>query len=215
MEKIIKSRWEDLPPVKLYLDDIEKIVEILREVSTTIKIETDEYSIEDVKELASLDKERVTELNIQSAEPYLNLRIGPQKSWLNIAKDEPSSRGTFEKIKEVLFLRRRKALGFLDKWSITFPLTWLLGFATVEFMIKAIRGGGTLFIIGSIISPLILLFYLLLASYFWSHGSFIIILRRRSQEQSFIKRNKDRIIVGVLLALVSGAIGLIIGRLTK
>lgn len=215
MEKITKSRFESLPPIKLYLDDIEKIVDILRELSSEIKIETEEYALKDVNEFASLNKEKLAELRIRSLEPHLSLDLGPRHVWLDIAEDIPSSRGTFEKIKEVLLSRRRKFAGFAGNLEGGLIVSLILGFATISMGLKAIEGGGALFSIGAVIMLLISLVFGRWYFRVISKESSLIILKRRNQQQSFFQRNKDRIIVGIILALASGFIGWVLRTLIK
>jgi hypothetical protein len=220
MEKITKSRFESLPPIKLYLDDIEKIVEILGELSTEIKIETDEYALRDVKEFASLNRERLTELSIQSSEPHLSLYIGSRNAWISIAKDIPPSRGTFEKVKDLLLLRRRKFSAFLDIPYVNFLLGAMIGSGVVVSIIGVIR-----LIIGTGLPPamtiggIMLLFIGSLLSW-WSFRVSskeysLIILKRRIDQPSFFKRNEDKILVGIIIAVVSVIFGWVLRTLIK
>ncbi len=57
MKKIAKSYWKNLPPVKLYLDDVEKIIEIMRESSSGVELTTDEYAFSDINDLLELHRD--------------------------------------------------------------------------------------------------------------------------------------------------------------
>ena len=50
MERKIRSHGEHLKQVLLYREDIEQIVELLREVSPNVELSTDEHKSSDVKE---------------------------------------------------------------------------------------------------------------------------------------------------------------------
>jgi hypothetical protein len=59
MKKVTDSIGERLQPVKLYLDDIDNLFQILSEVSSDVKIETNGYQFQNVSELKKLDKESI------------------------------------------------------------------------------------------------------------------------------------------------------------
>ena len=64
MNKLVRSHGEKLRPVKLFLDDVQKIVDILREATDKITLKTDEYELQDVKELTELGQQHINELEI-------------------------------------------------------------------------------------------------------------------------------------------------------
>lgn len=113
MQKLTKSHGELLKPVKLYLNDLERIVELLQEVATDVDISTDEYTLTDLNQLSELKKEHLTFLELEVSDPYISFNLEPHQVWLFIGRDDMVSRGTFEKIKQVLVQRKR-------------PLAWLL-----------------------------------------------------------------------------------------
>ena len=113
MEKLIKSFGESQKPVTLYMDDIEKIIEIFEQVSKEVEISTTDYVIHDVNQLSELKQEFLTELDISIIEPHIALHLKPDSTWLYMNKDDLLSRGIFEKIKQILLKNKR-------------PFSWLL-----------------------------------------------------------------------------------------
>ena len=113
MEKLIKPFGESQKPVILYMDDIDKIVEIIGQASQKVEISTEDYVIQDLKQLSELKHEFLNELNISIREPYVSLNMKPDIIFLYIGKDDLLSRGLFENIKKILLQNRR-------------PFSWLL-----------------------------------------------------------------------------------------
>lgn len=116
MQKIIKGLGEHLKPVKLYLGDLERILDILREGSDEVKISTSEYSLDSLEELSQLRKEYLNELKIWIEKPYVSVDLKPWTARLFTAQDDPTSRGLFVAIKEVLIRRKRP---FFFVWDAT------------------------------------------------------------------------------------------------
>ena len=72
MERKIQERNELFKPVKLYRDDIDDILQVLKEVSSNVTLSTDEYIFQDVNEWAGLPKAHFTNLSIASTKPYIS-----------------------------------------------------------------------------------------------------------------------------------------------
>ena len=91
MKKIIKGRGEFLKPVKLYLNDLEHIRDILRESSLDVKISTGDYVFDSLDELPQLRKEYLTEFKMSIQEPYVSVDFRSDEIWLYIEQDNPVS----------------------------------------------------------------------------------------------------------------------------
>ena len=57
MHRKIKSHIKSIKPVTLYLDDLEQIVEILHQASDSVRISTEDFDLENPKELTELKRE--------------------------------------------------------------------------------------------------------------------------------------------------------------
>ena len=203
MRRRPKTYSEDVPPVKVYLDDVENIVQIIAEVSDEILLRTDEYDFEDATDLASLDQEFINALKITCSDPYLQFEFAPGWIRLYIGSDTPESRGTLEKVKAVLLARRRR-LGWLrERWWLA-SWFWL---APVSLLFLGIESSAWLPIVAGIGGTCLFAVWL-----WWGYREAlyrhsVIVLKRRKEEVSFWKRNSDRIIVGIITALVAGLLG--------
>lgn len=194
MLKLVKSRHEYLSPSVLFLDDIERIIEIISKVSDEIKITTNEYELESVKELSELNKQYITELHIDSHKPSISLDLESQDIRLYLGEVTPEARGILEEIKDVLCSRRRK---FWSLFSRKGFITWII-FSGVSFFLPEGRIWD---------SALIFLFIPLFTFWIWWSWKVVfheysLIFLKESRQESWWKRNKDKIIVGVIVGVV-------------
>ena len=203
MKKLLKSHSERLDPVKLYLDDIERILDIIRETCPETTMETDEYAVGEVAQLESLGRDSINTLDIECSRPYITLQFRPYVTSLYIGQDTAEARGVFEKVKTVLVANRRR-----PQWLISnlWFATWLgvpsllLFFAALE---RRSVAAGAAAILGFVLAG---------AGTWWAyelaiHRHSVVVLRRRSQGASFWKRNRDRIITGIILSVIDLAAG--------
>jgi len=105
----------NLLPTKIYFEDLEEIIDILKEVSDKIEIKTEDYEVETIEELKELDQGEINYLKLQVIEPYILIEIFTDDSIIYISEESLSTRGMLEKIKQI-FRRDRYKLGwFADK----------------------------------------------------------------------------------------------------
>ncbi|NOT05567.1 MAG: hypothetical protein HOP27_13305 [Anaerolineales bacterium] len=194
MEKKSLSRSEDLKPVKLYLDDLEKIVSILRTESAEVSIETREYKYESLEELARNRKDTIYELKLKSR--YVTLTFTEYSAELYILNDEDKLRGIFEKIKEIVVKRERNYRKIVStSWSWVF---WILGAILFigKFLPSSINNSLALIFL---IPALVINIWLYLEQNKYS----IIILSYHTDQSSFWKQNRNNILMLIIGAGVT------------
>lgn len=206
MEKIIKSYSEDFKPVTLFLDDLEDIVGIFKEVSNKVEIIADEYKLDDSDEFSKLRKEMVDSLIIRSLEPWISLSIEYVDSNIYLDQDTALSRGILEKVKEIL-KRRRRRFSWLSRDNLVGVFFSLFSLVLFFLIYKGISQKSFLYILLGIFD---LLFGSLFIRFCVKLGRNIIYLKRHAESKSFWKRRKDEIIIAVISAIV-GAVVTIIG----
>ncbi|MBI3323786.1 MAG: hypothetical protein HYZ92_00715 [Candidatus Omnitrophica bacterium] len=205
MEKIKQSRIESLPPVVLYRDDLEELVEILKEGCGQIEIVTDTFRLA-AEELATLQEERIRSIRFETHNPSLTLSFQHFQANLLVLDNDPVSEGIVYKIKECLRSRRRALWWLLTPWG-----TWTLGIPL-----------NILLIFGRSIS-LVVSFSLLgigIGAFLWGFREgttrySVIGLGRKNQVPSFWEKNRDSIILMFFSALVGALVTEVIRRLFK
>jgi hypothetical protein len=215
MEKLIGSRCGRLPPVRLFLEDVERIACSFAEVSEKVELRTAEFSFESVSEFRQLDAERIHELHVQAREPHISLDLSPDGAFLFISQDTPESRGVYEKAREVL-LSCKQPLGAVTGsvfGSATAGI--VLGFGLALGIWALTKGSQLLVTIAALaLFGGVALFFAGLRTRF--HEYSVIVLAKRSECKSYWRRNKDAIILvvisGVVGSLVTLLINAILGR---
>ena len=203
IRRVPKSQRINFKPVKIYLDDVEIIYNILQEISEDISIETDEYAIKDIKQLSRLNKERITMLRFKVLEPFITLDLTPHEAQLYISGDDLVSVGVFEKLKKAVARRQRfSTLSFRYIWLIALPVSFLLSQVILSLGRKDYTTAWLSFA-GFAIG---ILWYLYNAYQDMNRHS-LIILKYRRDTPSFWRRNADNIKV----ELISGTFGAILG----
>lgn len=205
-----QAHSERLTPVVLYLDDLERILEVLKGASEAVEISTLEYELGSLDEITNIQKETLSSLSIAIRNPYLSLEFKPYEISLFISEDTPISRGLFEKIKQLLHNRRRKLswlitndwVWVLAPYLIALPLGWFVVQGILSNNMHDVLLGCALAVPGTVL-------------YWWtwqvsSNKYSIIHLRRRTELPSFWKRNKDEILIAAISAIVGSIVGSLI-----
>jgi len=215
MKKVKYGYIEDFKPVVLYLDDLEKILEILKELSDKIRISTDEYELDSLDELHKIGQETLNTLIIEvggskGSFPDISLNFRPSDISFHVYQDTLPIRGVLEKTKEFLNGRKRK-LYFLA------TLFFWFSFGAIGYSICFLLDGPFTFnraLIGFAI------IFLGLICIWWNHQVTnkkwsVIHLKRRVDLPSFWKRNKDRIIIAIITIIFTTICNWIVFNLLK
>ncbi len=215
MERKIQTHGEQLKQVLLYREDIEQIVELLREVSPNVELSTDEHKFSDVKEWADMKRDYFTNMQVATRDPYVSLDLSKSSVWLYIAEDTPQSRGAFEKIKR--FLMDRKPPG---QWLLNFWMPSLVLNVSILLFNLALWGKIPLWGKNGIFLTVTGLFMLGCVWWWWlafraqTRKYSIVVPKYRLDAPDFWKRNADKIVIAVISAIVGGLLTLLIKVLT-
>jgi hypothetical protein len=195
-----------IKPVRLFLDDISRLAEIMGEVSADVKIVADEYELKDVDELAKLGLDTVEHLVISSDNPAITLEFSPFSASLSCSDKVPRRIQT--NLRSFLQSRQRK-LAWLFRNTVP---AILAGFSFTLALI-GINRGVRLVIFGSI-----LLFVLSVLWAWWGFRSYfqhysLIVLKPRADQSSFMLRNRDSMVISAFFTMVGIAIPFIVSAL--
>jgi hypothetical protein len=98
-----------LPPLKLYLDDIEEIVQLIDAAGAgSVEISTEDYEMDDVEDLRNLGHRWIRTLQVRSDHPNIVVNFGPSASFIEAPADTPELTGVATHIAEALAKRRRR-----------------------------------------------------------------------------------------------------------
>jgi hypothetical protein len=202
MRKAIGSYGEELKPVCLYLDDLKEIVSILEGTCEKIDIQTDDVLLDSLDEIGDLKKEILNNLTISGKNPYVSLSMQPYRIWLYIHEDTPESRGLFQKVKLVLVRCQRPLARILHNTALSGLSSWiwiLTGVAAIKLKSRLLGlCVGLLFILSTV--------WVFYGIRYYDRRSIIVVPKNRIDSPSFVKRNLDKIIVGLVCAIIGALI---------
>lgn len=206
MKKIIQSYGEHIAPVRVYLDDIQEIIGILRDSCEEVLIQTSNNQLDNVDELVSLRKDMLHDLKIYGRRPYISIDMEPNQIWLFVSEDTPESRGLFEKVKVVLL-------------KCTRPFTWLLhssflnGIAwplTILGAVLSWRMNSNLLTAFFAILFLLCVLWVVYGYYDRFNRYTVVVPRHRIDSPNFLKRNTDKIVLAIISALIGALVSYVL-----
>ncbi|MDD5038394.1 MAG: hypothetical protein PHN78_03660 [Dehalococcoidales bacterium] len=214
MIKLKKPISKELPPVKLYLDDLKAICDTLAQKAKTIDISVDtgieEYKVEDIEQLKKLETKKIHELSIKCSDPYITIEFKP--GWVKIyfGEDSTYNRGILSEIEDIL--QRRKVFGgrFLTSFWASFLVGGLIGGSFIGMLVTS-KTYVWLFLALELIS-------ILLMTFLWKFtfsGYSTIVLSESKEEISFWKRNRDQILVALIAATVGSLVTVLVLWIVK
>ncbi|GAG74915.1 unnamed protein product [marine sediment metagenome] len=206
MKKIKKSKSKDYPVLRLYKDDLEKIETIFKENYEDYEIIIDEYRLENISDISKIKKRETTNFSIKAHFPYIHLDISKDSASLHISdEDDLKLLGMFSKIDEILSKRISLLSVFTIPW-IYFSVQLILWIIFWGFPIERFNIPKLLFM-GSF---LILIVIWVLGS-FWlkfKKHSLIYLSEDSHSKLNFFQRNKDKIIISIISAIIGAIIGI-------
>ncbi|HKA51743.1 MAG TPA: hypothetical protein VKK19_19350 [Candidatus Dormibacteraeota bacterium] len=211
-----------LPVAKLYIDDLEAMVDTLRQLGHDVSLETGTHILDSPAELLTLGSQPqrqimlLTRSDLMTEDPeiYVSVDLLPKEGRVWASTSGAAVQGVVSQIRNFVWSRRRRGawLGspeFNRQASVLAFVLILAGDigAWSPRSAEVRLGFGAAFGLGLAIAVAVYCGRRL--------NRMLIIPRRRSEELSFWQRNRDAmgvgVIVGVIVAIVSGLIGFVLG----
>ena len=123
MKELKKTISVSLPPIRLYLDDVQRIYDILKKNCERIDIKTDKYEFNDVSDLEKLKATKIHKLDFSCYTPYISIGFNTSSARIYIGEDTTLNRGVLSEINEVLSNCRRNVVRLFIKSNPSFYLT--------------------------------------------------------------------------------------------
>jgi len=205
MRKVKKPIRKELPPVKLYLDDLESICAILKQGAKSIDITTEDYEVKDIKQLKNLEIKKIHLLEIECREPYIHVEFYPSWATIYFAEDSTYNRGLLSQIEDVLNKRKVFIGRFLtSSWApaLSGMLVGASFFAMVIMFARQLMSYAWLCLALTLLFTLFTIFVFRIGLKCYS----TIVLLERKERVSFWERNSDQILVAIIAALIGSLI---------
>ena len=220
MEKALKYKHHFIsgPRVILFKEDLEQLAELFKCNFGEIEIEADGYKVADISEINELEKDVIYDFMISGKDKdnyfdKMTLDISKKSTYIFIdGHNDTKCIGAKYKINEILRSRRRISnilIILKSYWGIIIPLSLFIILSSILIYYKSYFNKKYLEIYLSII--LLLPFSLTLFLLFLSNFIYNSIHLKYSWEKiNFYRRNKDKIIVGILCAIIGSITILVI-----
>jgi len=207
MEKISHPIRERLSFVRLYLDDIENLLTILKEEGfSNIKVKNIEHQYSD-DEFNKIKPKKPLDEIVSNVPFYISISLGRDVD-VYASVDTALAQGVVKKITNLLKKKKRKAFSIITnpwlRWSLFIPSLLISNILSFENIISFKMMSVTIFVS-------LILFNILniLDSPYYSKRN-IIILEHSVKQQSFFMRNKDQLIVNAICIIIGSLVGSLI-----
>lgn len=203
MRELKKTIFVYFPPVRLYLDDVEELFNILKKHAKSVNIETEKYELDDVAHLKEIKSDKIHGLWLRASDPHICIHFENDNARVYISEDTTLNRGILSEIEDVINRCRRRIVHIFHK---SHPSFWLPAVAVASIVQAYEYTNGWLFstLVALIITPIVLGFIFDWRITFHQYST--IVLAERHEQDSFFKRNRDGIIVGFIVAIIAAAV---------
>lgn len=208
MEKAKGPISKDFPPLRLYKDELQELMDFLSlHCQSAIVLETCGYKLESLDELSRLPVESTNIFFISSQNPYFQLRLTRTHGELYIGDSSIESEGLASHIENILLRGKIQYPHLLDK-------PWVMYLLSLPFFIGIIESNKYLIAICT------LLFLCLIIGVVWEYRFSTkryntIIFKNRKDAPGFLIRKKDEIIMLVIGAVIGAVITVLVGLVIK
>ena len=216
MKSIKQNYIKKFKPLELDFTDVKKIYNILLEISQDVEIKTTDTEFETIDELRDYSSDVIYDLEIKIYKPYISISFSKKsEASIYISEDTLISRGALEKIGSILNEKQNK---FYIISTIISKILQLIFYTSLIILFG-------LFIFEKLNKIICLMFIIFTGLYSFLgllYGFYSIYIEQRynrinvhDKKESFLKRKKDEILVGIICAFASGIISFIIGFFIK
>ncbi|RMH56018.1 MAG: hypothetical protein D6679_10225 [Candidatus Hydrogenedentota bacterium] len=193
----------------LFLDDVEKIVSLLGEISDKVEMRTDEYALDSPAELKNFsDKRYLTNLAIFSRNPYLYVDIDRKVARVYLGGNSPEAVRVFDRIRNIL--ARRVAVR--DRIFESPAIIGAIAGASLSLALVALTFNDTALAAGAATAFGFLILWDILNSYRIAHRTSRVWLMPSDGPGTFWAKHSERVfsifigIVAVLLVIIAVAL---------
>jgi hypothetical protein len=205
--------------VRVYLDDIQEIFSILKEVAGDVRIQADDFVATEPQDLLDISSKTIDELTIVATQQNVTVTLSGQTATIEVTDADTMTLGAVKRIEELMRRRRRR----LKRFVFGEPFLGLM--AAITAMITALIGLGAA--IDTVTSSsqrtsgppvswqwLIGLGWVLavvsvLAVTMGARRQAIVIPRPQKDAPPFWERNRDEIAINAFFTVIGAVLGIV------
>jgi hypothetical protein len=202
---------------RLYLDDVQAIVDVLGAGGGEVEITVPGYGTKDGADaLLALNQETLNVIEIRRRQPdYVAVVLGPAQGLVFGSSDDSETLGTVTKIEDIIRRRRRwpSTIAFNPVTFVLLVIAWVAIILGADSATRA-HAHWSWTTRTLLFAPLALIaIQCALTAWITLRRYTIIVCARRHNAPSFWKRNRDLIAVGSLTAVIGAVIGALLVKL--
>lgn len=206
MKKKTQSFKQDFKMPHLYREDLEEIEAVMKIISPRLyKLETKDFEYTSIQDIPK-DALTVSNFHIQTLDPYISIDFENFSSRIySNDEDDIKTLGAIHKITGIIEKRERRSLWRSSKLS-TFlaPVVILSPFLLMEFYSKEIiKSNAVLFVILISVALIMGTVWFVIGYRATLKNYSVIEFTCKKNIPNFFARNKDQIIVGIIVAIMT------------
>lgn len=213
MKRINKSLSVDVKPKKLHYEDLKAIADILEEADPDeLTIKTNEYQLDSIEEILALKQDNLVSIELNIRNPYFSIDMSSNKIRLYASSDTLITKGLILKVKEYLDNLPNdysKGYQYIFEYTRDISTATLLSLLTIG---KANVNSDN-FILFPLFYLLVSIGWFLYHNYFPQSPQPLRIPQRVNE--SFWSKNKDTLLVGILVAVFGVILTFVLDQIKK
>jgi hypothetical protein len=202
MERIRNSISKELPPLRLYLDDVRELHEFVRESAEEVTLSAGGYRLENSDELRQLPRSCIHDLQVSAYRPYINVRLTKVSAEVYVGSGDVEAEGIAARL-EAILLNARAKVYLLPSYF------WPGLIAAAPFWVGVFLKSLAVSAVG--IALLVAWLALLAIDFRFRTMSYCTVIPVvRKDEANFWKRNKDHIVLLVIGAIIGSFVTVLV-----
>ena len=216
MKKKSQNFSQDYKMPYLFREDLEDIENIIKDLSPReFKFGTTDFEYKTIQEIP--EDTVIRDFNIQIYDPYISLYFSKNSARIYAGDDDIKTLGVIKKITDIIKKRERKLLWQLSRLSnfVAPILLWLPFLLLIFFDKETIKSNKVLFVVSTVIICVIAIAWFII-SYRATLKKFSVVeFSYKKNRFSFLTRNKDQIIVGIIVAIATFVLTILSQKILK
>jgi hypothetical protein len=199
--------------VRVYLDDIQEIFSILKEIADDVRIQADDFVATEPQDLLDWSSDTINELTIVATQPSVTVILSGKTATLEATDADTMTLGAVKRIEERMGQRRRPLKRLL--WNTDQPpalvgLAIGLGLAAFVISIVALADSsptevGVALVVGIWAAALLTI---ALSVIMTARRQAIVIPRAQKEAPPFWERNQDQIAINAIFTVIGAGLGI-------
>jgi hypothetical protein len=206
--------------VRVYLDDIQEIFSILKELTADVRIQADDFEANEPQDLVDISSDTINELTLVATQPNVTVNLSGKTATLEATDPDNSTLGALKRIEERMGQRRRplkRVLWNTNREPVLVGIAFLLGLISVVLVAVWLApdpanpppntaNDDTGWVIGIWVLTLLVIPLTVIMT---ARRQAIVIPRLQKDAPPFWERNKDDIAVNAVFTVIGAGLGIV------